>query len=284
MDRTQPLEIKVVYSASTQRSRPRPVRGRSPSGHARLVVLGLLNLLAAGGVYYGTCWQADPELRIALITHTPLPVDIDQAAAFLPASRQQVEAGQRGGPEPAAPSDDADPEAGPGTTSAPTGPSQPGLFVGTVIGWEVLCVLSACALSLSGGALLARGGRVWRGGGIVLGAGGLMLLGWQAYGLWQRFEAFVPDQQRLDVGAAVLLVALIGLIRARGARGLTFVAAVLLIVSAAGSVFGLHVARQYEAFDETGLPVSFPLLLVLVFVLHSLWGWILLPLASRIPR
>jgi hypothetical protein len=284
MDRTRPLEIKVVYSASKQGRPARRVRVR-PSGHARLVVLGLLNLLAAGGVYYGTCWQADPELRIALITHTPLRgVDIDQAAALLPGSRTQAAQREPGGTAPGPAVNDPDEPVEPAAADAPRGASQPGLFVGTVLAWEALCVLSACALALSGGALLARGGRAWRGVGIIAGVGGLLLLGWQAYGLWQRFEAFVPDQQRLDAGAVVVLFALIGLIVARGARGLTCLAALLVIVAAAGSVFGLHVVRQYEAFDPTRLPISFPWLLILVFVLHSLWGWILLPLAWRIRR
>lgn len=286
MDTTQPLEVKVIYSSSKQhRGRLTPRPGR-PAGQSRLVVLGLLNLIAAGAVYYGTCWWADREVRVALLLYTPLMgIDVDEAASFLPGS-QGLPSESRPAP---APHESVEQPAADSGSETPRkeqqgDPGNPELFVGTAVGWEVLSVLSACALAFSGGALLSRGGRSLRIAGFVVGVVGLGLVGWQAYELWQRYASFAPDQQRLDIGGLVLLFALIGIASGRGVRGWTYLAGILLIVAAAGSTFGLYVGRQYGAFDLTGLPLSFPVLLVAVFVIHSLWGWILLPLAARIRR
>ena len=232
------------------------------------MVIGLVSLSVAGSLYYGTWWRADPEIRLRVLMHTPLPgVDVGQAAAALGPSSARTPPAH----EPAA-------------KDTPVARRQAAWFVGTALGWEVLCTLAACALALSGGALLGRGSTsAWRAAGMALGFVGLCIAGWKAYGLWVQYHRFVPDQIRVDVGAAVLIFTLIGAWVARWARGLTLLGAILLILSSCGSVFGLYVASHYGALQPSELPFSLLPLAALVFVTQSLWGWILLFLSRRIP-
>ncbi|MCH8188430.1 MAG: HEAT repeat domain-containing protein [Proteobacteria bacterium] len=111
---------------------------------------------------------------------------------------------------------------------------------------------------------------------------GVVALGWHAYGLWQQYGRFVPDQIRIDIAALVAILGLVGLAMSSGARRLTRLAAILLILSAAGSVIGLHVGTHYEAITPDALPASLLTCSVGVFLIQSAWGWLLLPVASRI--
>ena len=157
------------------------------------------------------------------------------------------------------------------------------LFVGTAIGWEALATLAACALALSGGTLLGRaGGAGWRRGVLILCLLTLATLGWAALGLWTKYERLTPDLLRYGIAVFVVLVALTGLALRRGEKLLTYLAAIVLILSAAGSVVALCIGSRYEAVNPAELPMPFVIFLALVFALHSLWGWILLPLASRV--
>ena len=70
----------------------------------------------------------------------------------------------------------------------------------------------------------------------------------------------------------------------RGAGRLTYLAAIMLILAAAGSAMGLWIGTSYDAIKPHELPTALMPSMVLVFILHSLWGWILVPIASRIGR
>ncbi len=86
------------------------------------------------------------------------------------------------------------------------------------------------------------------------------------------------------MAALVVVFALMGLIIRRGEKRLTRLAAIILIVSAAGSALGLYIGAHYDAFESEQLFLPFVAFLAVVFVIHSFWGWVLLPLASRISR
>ncbi len=242
-----------------------------------LALLGLMNLAVAGGLYCATWWWADPELRIKLILHTPLPgVDLDATAGvFVPPQSQSSHTQPVNGVSQA-----------PGAASAVEGQTaQAVLFVATIIGWEILATIAACALSLSAGALLRRaGGPVVRRGGLILGLLMLIALGWTAYSLWTEYERFTPHHLRYAMAALVVVSALLGLVIRRDEKRLTHLAAIALIVSAAGSALGLYIGAHYDAFESEQLFLPFVVFLAVVFVVHSSWGWVLLPLASRISR
>lgn len=270
------LDIKVIYSSSRRRRRGRWIpRAGGPIPRSRLLVLGVVNLMAASGVYYATWWVADPELRIKIIFHTPLSgVDLDSTAgALVPPGSKLAPARTSGGVEQTS-----------GATARVEGTSSDAiLFVGTAIGWEALATLAACTLALSGGTLLGRaGGPAWRRGVLILCLLTLAALGWVALGLWTKYERLTPDLLRYGIAVLVVLVALSGLALRRGEKLLTYLAAIALILSAVGSVVALCVGSRYEALNPADLPMPFVIFLALVFVAHSLWGWILLPLASRV--
>jgi hypothetical protein len=82
----------------------------------------------------------------------------------------------------------------------------------------------------------------------------------------------------------VVVCALLGWAIGRGTRGITYVAAVTLVVSAVGSVVGLYLGTLYDAVEPAELPMPLLPFLATVFLIHSIWGWILLPLASRVRR
>lgn len=275
MPSTEQLDVKVIYSSSSRgRRRPGPHASRSlrPS---RLIVVGLLNLAAAGALYFGTWQWADPELRLRVFLHVPLPgVELDQVAEALFPGLGPAQAPKR---TPRVTPAARKAERTKATTAQALG------FVGTAVGWEILTSLAAGALALSGGTLLGRsGGSRLRIAALAVALVGLGVVGWQAYALWGRYGRFVPDQFRIDILGGLVLLALSGLVIRAGARRLTFLAAILLITSAVGSVVALLVGAHYEAITPAELPMSVAATAGLVFVAQSLWGWLLLPVASRI--
>src|SRR3990172_2018373 len=88
MTTSAPLEVKVIFDASS-RGRRRPTRrvSHSPrvSRSSPWIVLGLLNFLAAGGLYYATWWRVDPFIYMTLMLKTPVDMDLNMAAGiFMP--------------------------------------------------------------------------------------------------------------------------------------------------------------------------------------------------------
>ena len=97
---------------------------------------------------------------------------------------------------------------------------------------------------------------------------------WQDYGLKYR-----PDHFRFGMAGFVVTVAAIGITIGRGARMLTRLAAAMVILSAVASVVGLYLGAECGAIDPARSSMAF---LALVFAIHSLWGWVLLPVSSRL--
>lgn len=241
----------------------------------RVLVLGALNLIVAAGAYYGTWWLADPELRVRVIMHVPLPgVDRDATAGFLvPTQRPGGAAGN--------PNAVSGPPLAASDRNAQT--DRAAFFVGTIVGWELLATVAAFGLAASAGALLGRGGsRALHVGAWFLALVMIAALAWPIGGQWAKYQRITPDVIRYGVGGLAVLAVLGGIMLKRRTVGLTYVAAILLILSAAGSAAALYICVQYDAFEPAELPLPVLPLLCLVFVIQSLWGWILLPLTSRI--
>ncbi len=267
------LEIKVIYGASSRnRRRPRTGFRGYVTRSTRWVALSVVNLLVATGLYYGTWWLADPELRVKLIMHTEFTgVNLNAVAAeLIPA-------------KPMSPGAQTPPAAVKAPIATPTveGPTTLGfMFVATAIGWEFLSTVTICVVALSSGALLHKWGsrklHIWC---ALLGVVALCALGWKIHGSWSDYGRFVPDQLRLGIGLLVVAAVLSGLLMGRRAKGLTYLAAFALIFSAGSTVLGLYIGAECDAIKPQHASAMF---LVTVFVLHSLWGWILLPAASRL--
>jgi len=278
-----PLEIKVVYSASHRKRPGVTVVTTRARRSTPWILLGIMNIAAAGGMFYGIWWRVDSFLYLTFFWKTPIPgVDLDRVATDmfgLP-------------PEEAAALPTERPEDSTGTSSTGQVPGETPWFTGEKAGavlwatgysWLALSTLACCTLALAGGSALGRvSGQTVRLLVAILAMAGLLALMWGAYQVWAEYGmAFEKTPKRVGLAASALLVVMFGLAIGRGARGLTRVAAVLLIVSAVGSVTGLYLGAQCGAISAEQ---STPLFLAIVFVVHSFYGWMLLPIASRIGR
>lgn len=276
MTTTRPLEIKVVYSASKRhRRRGRLARVGGVAGPVFLVCLGALNLAAAAGMYYGTWWRVDKFLYFKFVTTVQLPgLDVDVAGGLLvPASG----ATPRSTPAPT-------PEVAADANATFSGQTANVVLGVTAYSWLTLATITTCALALSSGRALGRaGGSLWRLAGIVLMLGLAAVLAWWGYGVGvEHGMQYKPSQLRIGMGGLTLLLFFVGLAGGRGVRRWTYAASILLILSAVASVIGLYLGSLSGAIAPGDLPMALLPSLGLVFVIQSLWGWILLPLASRV--
>jgi hypothetical protein len=89
---------------------------------------------------------------------------------------------------------------------------------------------------------------------------------------------YSPAQLRMWMGGLVLLALSIGMAVSGRVRGLTRLAAVTVILAAVGSAVGMWLWSQCGALEAGQASV---MVLALVFVAHSAWGWVLWPLSRR---
>lgn len=273
---TSELKVTVVYDGS----KPHGRRGRTLSGtgrdpRKRWLLLGLLNLVAAGGLYYGAWWRVDPDIIYPhLIMNTPLPgVQMEQFAnLFGPPVAKRAQSR-------------SDREAARAASLVATKEAQEaGIRLwSTAYAWLALITAACCTLALSSGALLGRavGPSVHRASGVVAGltAAGLLIAGGL---IWSRHEmGFPPDSFRAGIGGLVVISLLVGVSIGRGVRWLTRTASIALILSAVGSAVALAVGARMDAIAPEH---ATPVFLIFVFVAQSAWGWVLLPIAGRIAR
>ncbi len=274
----EPLDIKLVYTASKRdRRRARPAYAAAPTRASFIVFVGALSVVVAGALYYVTWWRADPKLRVLLLMRTPLPgVNLnDAASALVPA--------EKGTPATRSANPPTRPVVSTGEMEAQV--TEAKFVVATVVAWVALITLAAAALALSGGALVGASGalseRVVR---PVFTTVAVIAVGWGIYAFMSSGGLFVPDHLRLSVLAGLIVIVALGLFVGRGERALTYLAAILLILSAAGSGVALDVAVRHGLVKPDELPMALLPLGLLAFVAQSLWGWILLPLAPRLCR
>ncbi len=276
MSSPSPIEVKVVYSTSSRKRRGGgTARASTPANANRLVLLGVINALLASGLYYGTWWQADPELKIKLLMNSEIPgVDLDQLQSMIPKD-PKAKAGQ--GPAPQRP---VPPKEAASGVSARTV-----LLPATIVGWEILMTVAGCALLLSAGSLMKRS-RIGAARGVILVLGllGLAVLAWGAYADWTKYGRFTPDQLRYDIGIGLALLTVLAALVGHRHHGLTRLAAYTLILSAVGSAAALYICADFDAIKPDELPMALYPTIAVVFVAQSLWGWILLPISSRIGR
>ena len=279
MDKTAQLDIRVVYDASSRR-RASGATARVGGRPRRigLVSLGLINLLVAGGLCYATWWPVDKFLYVNISLKTPLDIYLGDATL------EEVAATMFGGLA-LNPASTGSEEHAPVETDRPS-PTFVGKTAQTVIGlsyyaWLTLATLASCALALAGGAVFGRvGGSVWRLIGLVVSLTTAATLGWYAYSVWTQHHMYYPtDKLRAGMAGLVLVSALVGLAIGARVRGFSRMAAVMLLVSAIGSVVGLYLGNLAGAIESAQSSMLF---LAFVFFVHSLWGWVLLLAGSRV--
>jgi hypothetical protein len=299
--------------------RSSPIRpGRRAGGG--VVLVSLLNLAVAGMMYYATWWQVDPFLYITMIKKTPIdvPADFGSSGFFVsPPKRVQTPpvGGTANGKSPrgseGAAGDAPDANGKPaeeGTRDQVESPSEKVRWGGktaqvmipaAAYGWLMLATVGACSLALAGGAGFgAVGGKRLRRAGWILAPGLAIGLAFTVYKMWSQSDVkagqetklleylvqslggmnYSPVQLRMWMGGLTLLSLSAGMAVGGRVRGLTRLAAVTVILAAFGSAVGVWLWSQCGALEAGQTSV---MVLALVFVVHSTWGWMLWPLSRR---
>jgi hypothetical protein len=278
MTTSTPLEVKVIFDASSRgRRRPTHSVSHSPriSRSSPWIVLGLLNFLVAGGLYYATWWRVDPYIYLTLMLKTPVDMDLNMAAGiFVPRPTE---------PREPAPPPVAEQPSPPSVAPSYTGRTAQMVIGGAAYGWLTLATLAVCALATSAGAAIGRiGGSRGRRVGTLLALTLTLVLAVAALVVWNQYgKQYLPSHLRIGMGGLGALSALIGLAVGRAVRGLARLAAIALILSAVGTVAGLYLGSRCGAIPPAQ---STPLYLALAFFIHSGYGWIQLPILSRLSR
>jgi len=150
--------------------------------------------------------------------------------------------------------------------------------------WLGLSTIGYCGLGLAAGAAWSKslGGR-GHGYWIILATGVLLALVAAGAVIWMRYGvAYPPDHLRFGMAGLLILALLMGLCIRTGPRFLNRFAGAVVILSALGSVVALKLLGDWGVMEPAQSSVLF---LVMVFAVHSIYGWLLLlPLTSRLGR
>jgi len=276
MDRNAVLDIKVVFDASNRRrkSSGRSTHAVSPRARSRSGLLrtafAISSLAVAAGLYYATWWYADRSLiYITLMMKSPV-VEVDQEALtriFAP------------GAESPPPNAD-DRSAANAVTEAPpryTGQQAATIMAVAAYVWLTISTLSFTAVAFAGASLL--GARSLRRGYAFLAFIVFLLASatWM-YFIWRKYQWMFPvSNLRLAIAFIAAAAALLGLSLGRAPVFFCRFAGLTTILAAAAGPVGLYFWIQCDAVSPAKFTAS---VLVLLFALHSLWGWVLL-LARR---
>ena len=257
-----------------------------------MVVVSLLNLAVAGGMYYAAWWRVDPFLYITMMKKMPIdmPAGFGSAGFFVarPQEKQGVPAriAANGDEESVRRNENGDATSGTAIEVETSGPRWSGKTAQIVIpvaayGWLTLATAGAWALALAGGSgIRAIGGRWLRWFGMILALGLVAGLAWSGFKVWSEYRfAYKPDHLRIGMGGLVLLSTAIGMTVGRRRGGLSRLAAALVIVAGTGSAAGMWLWSRCDAL-EPGQASA--VMMALVFVVHSVWGWVLWPLSRRV--
>ncbi len=264
-----PLEIKVLYDASS-RSRSRTMRATgATTRRAPGLWLGVMNLLVAAVLYYGTWWQVDPFLYMTLIMKTPVAVDVDmnQVAAQMFGIKPEK-------PNPAETKNEED------ASFQFSGKTAQILIPAMSYGWLAFSTLASCWLAISSGAFVSRARNLaTKKIGVIAVVATTLILGAYIFYVWSNFGMqYKPDHLRTGMAGLVLVSAAIGILLVRMLAGVTRTASYFLILSAFFSVAGLMIGYYCGAIDEKYATIPY---VAMVFGIHSIWGLILLVISLR---
>lgn len=296
MGSARPLEIKVVYPAARRRRTAGATRVRRTSGAGLSALVGVLSLSAAAGLYYATLWPIDRFIGNIFFYKLPLFTPEQADAVSMIFSGQPVDPAMRGarsldgpvrrvGRNKNSDTPAADKTAATGTNVPKTPRESPvaQTIVITALSWQTLSVVTAAMLAIAGGAawvgVLGRGVRPLARTGVAL---ALLVLAAGTIFVWFRYKFGFPlDAVRLGIGGLLVLALLLGLAFGHGGRVATRFAGVGLVAAALCTAVALYIGWRCAAVDAGYASLSF---LAQAFLIHSAFGWLLLPLAGRLRR
>lgn len=309
MNQARIPEIKIIYSASSSRMRPgAAVRRASPapvaqsrpavrtapvvgSARPRGLRLGVLNLLVATLFFYLAWWPINNAAFAPAVMNTPVPVSDAEWEAIGRMFSGGAERSAPGGAAESSPGRAEKPPAG----RALSGQTRQVFIWGSLYGWLALVTGACCCLAMSAGAgLAAARGSPDRAPGmtLLLAAGGALVVGgtaaWFAYG-----QGFPQWMVKAAAGVFVVGSMGFGMLRRGNVRGLARLAGVAVVSAGAGGALAVYLGslagvepeeyvwppllKQVRPFTESfGPSAGFALLLGTIFLVHSLYGWLLL--------
>ncbi len=290
MPPTEPLDIKVIYSASgrparavrvaaaakpkavaTPATRTAPARTavvRAPVSERRVLMLGVLNLTVALVMLWAVWWPVDSFIYQKFVYKTP--VDISQLGPMFGMTPQQLAETTAGDPSLPA----ADEPTITGTTAQM-------VIAASGYGWLTLSTLAGYTLALAAGTAFGQlFSAAWRRYAAIIFMGVILGLAVAGVDTWQKFQTRFPmDYLRWGMLIGGIAFLIFGMMFSRGALRWSRVGAVLTIVAAVASVAGLILGKLCGAIPPEQ---SAALFLALVFVAHSLYGWLLWFLSPRL--
>lgn len=285
-----PLEVKVIYDASAGRGKRSASVSRTGVARTRWLALGLIILLVAGGLCYGTWWHVDRYLiGPNLFLHSTIPgVDLELISKMLGPQKTAIKTTPKGLPKkrstPAPKSADVKPKAGKPKVGKPATIDADTIQLwGAAYSWLALASLAMCALTLSSGSLVGRWrGESFRRTGSILTAGAVLGMGLAIYTILNKYGMKFPTGHlRYGMAGLGAVFFCVGLAVAGRLQGLARLASASLALSAVGSVVGLFLWSRLGAVSPDHATITF---LLIVFLIHSSWAWVLWPLSSRLPR
>lgn len=267
MKPNSPIDIKVIYGSSSKQPGPPVKRGGTAKKTNAIWSLALINMFVSGALYYGTWWEVDPFLYMTLIMKTPLAVDVDLDAAA--AAMFGIQPSSR---KPRTLPADQSPE----TKQQTQWSGKTSQFIIPLMSymWLTLATVASGLLAMSSGSLLskARSGQSKLTGRVCIGVTLLILITFIVI-IWSRYGVgYHPNHLRIGMAGFVLLCLTVGLTLAARSSGLARLSSIGLIVSACCSVLGIIFGYYCGAIESEYYTFVF---IVLVFLIHSGWGWIL---------
>lgn len=305
MSESRPIEIKVIYRASGRRgadgaAAPAPRQSaksgatdaRSESAkpkaqskkivaHRRTgiipaVLIGVLSLAVAGSYYYVAWWKIDPTITKDMFFRAPLPLSDSEIESF--------GAALLGGTKAKAPVLSAEEQAAKDRAErerievAQRANIELGL---TWYGWLTIVMVAVCAMSLVFGASVSvHAGAAGKAAGTIMTlvvAAALIAGGFIVWGQYR--EGFPVWASKLATGGLAVFFLCLGSLLGRHLRGACKLAAILVILSAVASGIGLWIGGRHDVIPADR---AAPTVIALVFVVQSLFGWVLLLAAPRV--
>jgi len=298
-------EVTVVYSkgSSTAETAVLSVGRLSSAGRAAILLVALMNLSAACGLYcltwvpisrqsWAPSWwpavSADTWISEVLLLKTPLyiPHAGQLFAMFGGRSGRKAPADANNGhpgtggqaanaTQPAADSPESDVGVAVHTTAMFPMRQRATVMVASAYGWETLVAAAVCALALAAGVGLGRissaGLRRWMLWAALLAA--LALAGWAWHTWVQKGRQFSANDVRFGIAGLVGLFLLFGVSAGRGLIGFNRTAGVVLILLGLGSVAALELGARCDALTPSQATVAYQ---ARIFGIHSAYGWLLL--------
>lgn len=268
-------KVTVIYSSRVARA---PLAARQPGAVVLSLLIGLLHLLVASGVFYAVWWPIDKWMAVTIMMKVPLPIDAIAKMGEQGSGIAWLLLGAELETRPAADNPDAgDGNGAPDFAARLLYPMRArGAIAGaTMYAWQGLMASVVFLWALAAGKRIggSAGPSAPRAFGWAAWTVAAALGGWAAVTWMQSGRMFAVSAGQIGLGGLGVLFFLIGAAIGFRGRAVEYAAALWLILSAAASVVALTLADRCDALEPAQAATAFKLL---VFTAQSAYGWLVL--------